>query len=342
MRAGLVGGRRHAQIPRAVKRALKVLGWMLGGVLFLLLLGLAYVVAALPRSEPAPTVAVVSTLERVARGRYLFHSVAACVECHAVHDRGRLGDPVVTGGLGRENYDEWAPRTGVFPPNLTPAALGDWTDGEILRAISSGIRKDGTALFPSMPYDLYRNMARSDLEALVAYIRTLDSVPVEHPRKRPRFPLSLIARLAPRPARPPAAAPSSGLDRGRYLVEIAGCRFCHTPFEGTPPKAVEPLAFAGGHEFEVEGGIVRSANITPDPETGIGTWTLQRFLGRFEAVGEAARTGGPKAPGTPPTVMPWGSYAGMREGDLAAIYEALRTVEPVRHPVTTFERTAND
>lgn len=342
MRAGLVRGRHRAQIARAVKRALKVLGWMLGGVLVLLLLGLVYVVAALPRSEPAPTVTVDPTPDRVARGRYLFHSVAACAECHAVHDRSRLGDPIVAGGLGRENYDEWAPRTGVFPPNLTPAALGDWTDGEIMRAISSGIREDGTALFPSMPYDLYRSLARPDLEALVAYLRTLDPVPVEHPRERLEFPLSLIARLAPRPARPPAAAPSSGLDRGRYLVEIAGCRFCHTPFEGTPPRAVEPLAFAGDHEFEVEGGIVRSSNITPDPETGIGTWTLKRFLGRFEAVGEAARTGGPKAPGTPPTVMPWGSYAGMREEDLAAIYEYLRTVEPVRRRVTAFERTAGD
>jgi mono/diheme cytochrome c family protein len=301
------------------------------------LVALVYLLVAFPKSEPATDVVVQGTPERIERGRYLFHHVAACAECHAVHDRSRLGDPVVPGGLGRENYEEWVARSGFFPPNLTPAALGSWSDGEILRAIASGIREDGQALFPAMPYDLYGKLAQPDLEALVAYIRTLDPIPVEHPRERLALPLNLIARLAPRPARPPAEAPRTGLSRGEYLVEVAGCRFCHTPFEGTPPRAVKALTFAGGHEFPVAAGVVRTANITPDTETGIGEWTRDRFLARFQAVREGAATGGPKPAGTPPTVMPWANYAGMREEDLAAIYEYLRTVEPVRHRVTTFE-----
>lgn len=320
-----------------MRRILQALGGVAAVVLGAALLALLYLLVAFPKAEPAPDIVVEATPDRIEHGRYLFHNVTACAECHAVHDRTRLGDPVVPGGLGRENYEEWSARAGFFPPNLTPAALGDWTDGEIIRAIASGIRRDGVALFPAMPYDLYGKLAQPDLEALVAYVRTLDSLPVEHQRERLPLPLNLIARLAPRPARPPAAAPRSGLERGRYLVEVAGCRFCHTPFEGTPPRAVEALTFAGGHEFEVPDGVVRSANITPDAETGIGGWTRERFLGRFQSFRAGAATGGPKPPGTPPTVMPWANFAGMREEDLAAIYEYLRTVEPVRHRVTTFE-----
>jgi hypothetical protein len=73
-----------------------------------------------------------------------------------------------------------------------------------------------------------------------------------------------------------------------------------------------------------------------------GVGRVSGFLGRFRTDREAAETGGPKPPGTPPTIMPGPSYAGMREEDLGAIYEYLRTVEPIRHRVRTYERTPAD
>jgi mono/diheme cytochrome c family protein len=283
--------------------------------------------------------AVEGTAAQVARGRYLFHNVSQCIECHAVHDRTKVGDPVRPHGLGKENAEEWGVEP-FFPPNLTPAALGDWSDGEIIRAISSGIRKNGRALFPAMPYDSYRHMAMEDLEAVVAYLRTLEPIPVEHPRATLEFPLSLIARISPRPADSPQTAPVAGMERGRYLVDIAGCRFCHTPFEGTPPKPVAALEFAGGHEFPSGDWIVRSANITPDDETGIGRWTRERFVGRFKQAAVHPDTLRAKDPTSPPTAMPWANYAGIREEELGANYDYLRTLEARPHRVITRERLA--
>ena len=87
----------------------------------------------------------------------------------------------------------------------------------------------------------------------------------------------------------------------------------------------------------VEGGVIRSANITPDDETGLGGWTRERFLARFRAAREAAEADGPKPAGASPTVMPWPSYAGMSDAELGAIYDHLRTVKAIRHRVVTYE-----
>src|SRR5687768_12205427 len=220
-----------------MRKVLRVLGYLVVGVLSLVLLALVYIVIAYPKSAPPPDIDVRGTPEQVERGHYLFHTAAQCVECHAVRDTRAPGTPIVAGGLGKENWVEWVEEGGApfFPPNITPAALGDWTDGEIARAIASGIRKDGKALFPAMPYDVYRDMSREDLEALIAYLRSLEPMPVEHPREPLGLPFSVIARFMPRPADTPERTPSvsDGPAYGKYLVSISGCEFCHTP--GEPP-----------------------------------------------------------------------------------------------------------
>ena len=55
--------------------------------------------------------------------------------------------------------------------------LGDWTDEEIVRAITEGISRDGTPLFPPMGFGYYANMTADDLAALVAYLRTVPPLP---------------------------------------------------------------------------------------------------------------------------------------------------------------------
>jgi hypothetical protein len=67
-------------------------------------------------------------------------------------------------------------------PNITPDVLigiGGWTDGEVVRAIREGINRDDEAMFPIMPYYLYRKMADTDIRALVAYLRGLPGVEEE-------------------------------------------------------------------------------------------------------------------------------------------------------------------
>jgi mono/diheme cytochrome c family protein len=121
---------------------------------------------------------------------------------------------------------------------------------------------------------------------------------------------------------------------GRYLVTAASCGDCHTMMEkGTP---VEGMAFAGGMEFHLPAGVVRTANITPDEETGIGSWPREMFIARFKEYAGPEATIIDTAAMKRQTVMPWTQYAGMTEQDLGAIYAYLRTRIPVKHLVETY------
>jgi len=320
-----------------MRNAMRVLGWLAAAVALVALGGVVYLAVAYPKKAPPPEIVVDGTADQVERGRYLFHHVLACVACHAERDTTLAGDPLVPGTVGKENL-AW--RGEVFPPNVTPAALGDWTDGEIARAIASGIRKDGSGLFPAMPYAAYRDLARDDLAAVVAYMRALEPIPVERPRTRPPVPLNVIARIAPRPADPPERAPEGMIERGAYLATVAACAFCHTPFERH--RSVDSLAFAGGHAFEVGEWIVRSANLTPDPRTGIGTWSREKFVDRFRRVASHPERPRRRDAHDPPAVMPWAEHAGMTDEDLEAIYTYLRTVAPVEYEVRRFERVTRE
>jgi mono/diheme cytochrome c family protein len=233
-----------------------------------------------------------------------------------------------TGGEGLSREDGFPGE--VWAPNITPLKLAEWTDGEIARAITSGVSRDGRPLFPFMPYEMYANLSREDVAALVAWVRTLPSRPG---RERPHeldFPLNLIVRLMPKEAvlRPTTPRPGDE-DYGEYLTSVSGCQLCHTPEEGHAP--VPGMEFAGGYEFPLASGRVVSANITPDQLTGIGVWTRDAFIARFRSYAEAE-------PATldsdaPNTVMPWVLFAGMTDEDLGAIYDYLRTVPALEHRV---------
>lgn len=97
--------------------------------------------------------------------------------------------------------------------------------------------------------------------------------------------------------------------------------------------------FSGGREFQFPGGaIVRGSNITPDDETGIGKWSKETLVERFKMYADTAFVSPTVNPGDFNTVMPWLMYCQMTEQDLSAIYEYLRTIEPVRNQVVKFSR----
>ncbi|MPY69979.1 MAG: c-type cytochrome [Alphaproteobacteria bacterium] len=115
--------------------------------------------------------------DRVAYGRYLAFA-GHCMECHTPLSRGRRQYDTMMGAGGFEIGGPW----GVsISANLTPdteTGLGRWTDAQIKAAIAAGVRPDGTKLAPPMPFDFYRNVSERDLDALVAYLRSLK--PVRH------------------------------------------------------------------------------------------------------------------------------------------------------------------
>jgi hypothetical protein len=121
---------------------------------------------------------------------------------------------------------------------------------------------------------------------------------------------------------------------GGYLVNAASCSMCHTKSE--KGKVVgEP--FAGGFEFKSPMGIIRSANITPDKENGIGNWSEANFLQKFKNYTDSSYQPRKITPGEMQTVMPWTQFAGMDSFDLKAIYHYLRSVQPVNKPVVKWE-----
>jgi hypothetical protein len=222
---------------------------------------------------------------------------------------------------------------GIFySSNITPAAVGDWTDSELIRAIAGGVSRDGTALFPVMPYLEYGALAQEDLYSIIAYLRTLHARENDVPERTIDFPMNLIVRTLPQTPRPhPNPDPSDPVAYGEYLSLVAGCAFCHTPAEqGTPVPGME---FAGGFVFEGTWGTVRSANLTPEPDTGIGGWEKEYFVELFKVWDTPEPELRPVEAGDFNTVMPWHMYAKMTEEDLSAIFDFLQTVKPVRNQV---------
>jgi hypothetical protein len=218
----------------------------------------------------------------------------------------------------------------VYASNLTPAGIAAYSDGELFRALTAGVTRDGRALFPIMPYTHYRDLAREDLEAVIAYVRRLPAVTNPVPAGKLMFPMSIIVRTIPTDADPPAhAPPRDDPAYGRYVINAAACIHCHSQDDhGTPVKGME---YAGGVGFTLpDGSKVQSANITPDDDTGIGGWSREQFVQRFRALG-GKRV--PLAAGQANTPMPWTDYGGMSEDDLGAIYGFLRGVKPVKHKV---------
>jgi hypothetical protein len=85
-----------------------------------------------------------------------------------------------------------------------------------------------------------------------------------------------------------------------------------------------------------DGSVVRSANISSDPETGIGRWTATQFVARFKNFADSSYTPPSVAVGEFNTVMPWTMYGGMKEEDLLSVFTFLQTVKPIANKVTIF------
>lgn len=314
-----------------MKRALRAGGILLALLGLLVGVALAYLFLFLPRRYPVPQVALPTQPQRLENGRYLANHVALCTECHSLRKADLYAAPVdeATLGAGGESF---AGDFGVlYAPNITPTGLANWSDQDLYRAVATGVTKDGRALFPLMPYVHYAHSDPKDLQDILAYVRSLQPKPGTPSASKLNFPLNLIVRTMPGPLAP-TQRPQPGTPKyGAYLTEMASCTDCHTPMDKGAP--IPGLAFAGGREFPIPSGIARSANITPDKETGIGNWTRDRFVQRFKSPQAAHNTDTPLKPGQVNTIMPWRSYAGMTEEDLGTIYDYLMTLPAVKNRV---------
>ncbi len=328
-----------------MKRFLKLLGVMVGVVVLLLGVVVAWLALRSPDSRDARMDKIESTPARLARGEYLVKHVADCLGCHSDHNY-LLGFPVKPGteGQGGFAFDEMFGVPGVVcAQNLTPdsaTGLGTWTDGEIVRAIREGVSRDGHALFPMMPYQALRDMSDEDTYAIVVYLRTLKPIHHTVPPTHLTFPANLMIKFAPKPVASPVVIPDDATDHraySRYIVTLAGCQDCHTPHDdhGQPIAGRE---FSGGWAMNGPWGRNVSANITPDPNTFVGQASRELFIARFK--GFAAMADPEEQRPAPPgmnTIMPWIAFSRMTEQDLGAIYDYLHTeVKPIANEVVRF------
>jgi mono/diheme cytochrome c family protein len=130
--------------------------------------------------------------------------------------------------------------------------------------------------------------------------------------------VALSAYSGPDPTGVPVELKSASLiERGEYLTRAADCLVCHTAKDG--------VAFAGGRAFVLPFGTMYSTNITPDVDTGIGSYTDANFL---DAVHKGIGRGNTKLY----PAMPYASYTYMTDADALAIKAYLFTLKPLHAP----------
>jgi mono/diheme cytochrome c family protein len=319
-----------------MRKLLKVLGIILL-IIIVAVAGIAsYVKLALPNVGDPPQLQVEKTPERIARGEYLANNVMVCMDCHSTRNWNEFAAPPVAGTLGKggDVFDNKMGFPGTYyAANITPAGIGNWTDGEIFRAITTGVRKNGKPIFPVMPHKNYGQLDVEDINAIIAYLRSIPAIENKVPESKSDFPMNFIINTIPEKAKPTKRPDTTDvIAYGKYIVTATACAECHTPFE--KGSFVESLRLAGGRTFQLPAGLLSTPNLTPDNETGIGSWTKEMFINKFRAFRDSAKMH-QKADFMTEynTIMPWTMYAGMTDQDLSAIYDYLRTVKPVTHKI---------
>ena len=243
----------------------------------------------------------------------------------------------------------------VHTSNLTPdpeTGLGDWTEDEIVEAIRSGKRKDGSALFRFPPHTFYEFLAEEDARALAVYLQSLLAIKHEIlPRSLP-FPVAPAASVSSRKHAPEGRSQ----ERAAYLMQaLVGCRECHS-YHVSPTEIVP---FAGGDPNDAYNGVFRLGPDLPLRQTDKGWSTfpypglavlygsnLTKFgLGGPESqvptadIVRAMRTGiapHPDADGRPELlshIMMWQFYRHMTDDDAYSIAEYITSLRYVPHDI---------
>jgi mono/diheme cytochrome c family protein len=208
----------------------------------------------------------------------------------------------------------------AYAPNITPGGrVAQWSDAELKKAIREGLRPDGTLIGPPMPFAMYRGLGDADLDAIVAFLRTVPAVDNKVPASVYRIPL-------PPSYGPPVdtvAAPERGptAEYGAYLAgPVAHCMECHTPMGPQGPMLDSALG-QGGFAFHGPWGTSVSSNLTSH-EDGLKNYSDDQVK---TMITQGVRPDGSKM--FPP--MPYGFLAKMTPDDLSAVVAYLRTLPPL-------------
>jgi mono/diheme cytochrome c family protein len=253
----------------------------------------------------------------VERGSYLVNTIMTCGNCHTPK-----GPPAAVAGKdfsGGLTWDE--PPFKVTAPNITSdkdTGLGNWTDAQIKTMLLTGKNPNGVQEAEVMPTSFYPILTPSDLDGIIAYLRTL--APVKNKVADPVYKIALPHHVFPGAEKAfSQGALDDKLKRGFYLATVGHCLECHTPFAPPGGPDFQNSLGKGGREFPGPWGVSKSRNITASKTAGIGDWT--------DAEVKAAITQGKRKDGTPlKGPMGYQYYAKMTDADLEAVIAYVRTL----------------
>ncbi|AKA83644.1 alcohol dehydrogenase [Pseudomonas synxantha] len=249
----------------------------------------AFVIASLALFSSCSVSAAEADL--IKQGEYLARA-GDCVACHTAK-----GGKPFAGGLPMET-----PIGVIYSTNITPdkTGLGDYSFEDFDKAVRHGIAKNGSTLYPAMPYPSYARVSDSDMQALYAYfMKGVEPVAQENKDSDIPWPLSMRWPLAAwrwmfAPAVEEHQAQTAAdpvINRGAYLVEGLGhCGACHTPRALTMQE--KALSAADGNAFlsgsaPLEGWIAKS--LRGDHKDGLGSWSEEQLV-QFLKTGRSDRS----------------------------------------------------
>jgi len=266
----------------------------------------------------AGSIATAQAETPVERGAYLVGTIMTCNNCHTpMGPKGPLFDKQLSGGLV---FD--MPPFKVTAANITPdreTGIGTWSDADIKQTLRSGIRPNGVVLAGVMPSGFYGILSDPDMDAIVAYLRSVK--PISNKVPAPIYRTAMSREMFPGGDKPMAnGGGDSKVMRGFYLATIGHCMECHTPIEKGRHDFAGRLG-VGGQDFPGPWGVSVSRNITSDPGKGLGKWTDAEIK---RAITQGISRDGSKL--FPP--MGFSYYARMTDADLDALVAWVRTVPP--------------
>ena len=254
------------------------------------------------------------------RGDYLVNGILTCGNCHTPRGPGGVFDDTKRLSGGPQTWDE--PAYTVKGANITPdkeTGIGGWSAADVKRAIQEGVRPNGVPLAPIMPHAFYQVFTPADIDAVVAYVRSVP--PIKNAVEPPVYKAAFTAVSPPGADKPMSEADlKDPLKRGFYLVTIGHCMECHSPM--VDGRHDFSRIGTGGQKFEGPFGVSVSRNITSHKEKGLGGWTDDEIK---RAITQGISRDGSKL--KPP--MGFEFYAKMKPEDLDDIVAYIRTVPAI-------------
>jgi mono/diheme cytochrome c family protein len=317
-----------------MKKALKTSGIFVSVILIIGIAGYITIsLRGIPTYQPQKIeFKVVSSPESIERGKKL--ALMLCANCHRNLATGKF-----TGNLMIDAPPEFGK---IYSANITQDkkfGIGEWTDEELVYLFRTGVKRDGKYAPPYMAK--MPEMADEDINAIISFLRSNNKMVAADPTPdyptEPSFLTKFLCTVAfkplPYPTKPIELPDTTKpIELGKYLAHNLECYSCHSADYKTNNFMTPELSkgyFGGGNKpLNREGLVMVTPNLTPDPETGIGTWSEVKFI-------NAVKYG--LVEGQLALRYPMMPFPYLTDAEARSIYQYLQTIPPIKNKV---ERTA--